>query len=166
MRLVSLFALLMLSVSCGQDGGGSSSSKVAQREDASCELNGRSVACGSIRGADGEGVDLLESLVDVPVRISNSDIQFLADKTSTAQGRRISCNTQVKNGELYRFALRGDKLIIMTNNGTYEMRRSNGGGDLTGSWVWDGYVDEGTHMIRYMTFIGNNRVIMRTTCEL
>lgn len=167
MRLASLMFLLVLSVSCGKDGGGGSSKSLsATAESDSCNLNGRAVACESIRGADGEGVDLLESMIDVPVKITDADIQFLADKTSSNQGRRISCETKVKNGEVYRFALRGDKLVLMTGAGSYEMKRLNSGSGLTGAWMWKGYVEEGTHMIRQITFLGNSRVIMRTSCEL
>lgn len=168
MRLVSLLVLLALSVSCGKDGGGSggaSSSSTAQNND-SCDLNGRAVACESIRGADGQGIDLLESMIDVPVKITDADIQFLADKTSATEGRRISCQTQVKNGEIYRFALRGNTLVMMTGEGSYEMKRLNSGSGLVGTWIWKGYVEEGTHIIRQMTFLGSSRVIMRTSCEL
>lgn len=169
MRLAFLLSLLVLSVSCGQDGGGGSSTNstaAAPQSEESCEFNGRAVACETIRGADGEGVDLLETMIDVPIKITDADIQFLADKTSSNQGRRISCATQVKNGEVYRFALRGNTLILMTGAGSYEMKRLTGSEGLTGSWTWKGYVDQGTHMIRQMTFLGQNRVIMRTSCEL
>lgn len=163
MRLVSLLAILMIAASCGKDGGSSSSSTKSRGV---CDLNGRAVACESIQGADGQGIDLLESVIDVPVKIENADITFLADKSAMATGRRINCSTSVKNGEVYRFALRGERLLVMTGSGSYEMNRLSEGSGLTGAWVWKGYIDQGTHVIRNMTFIGNSRVVMRTQCEL
>lgn len=162
MKLVSLLAILILSVSCGKDGGGSSSSS----KRGICELNGRAVQCEQINGADGLGVDLLETMVDVPVVIDGSEIRFTQDKTATSQGRRISCQTSVKNGEVYRFALRGDRLLIMTASGSYEMDKLSDGEGLIGTWKWKGYVDQGTHLIRQMSFLSNSRVILRTSCEL
>ncbi len=162
MRLFSLLAILILSASCGKDGGGSSSAK----DKSICSLNGRSVQCESIRGADGLGIDLLESMIDVPVKIQDSDMTFLADKAATSTGRRITCKTAVKNGEVYRIALRGSKLLVMTGEGSFEMERLNDGAGISGAWAWKGYVDEGTHLIRQMTILNNNRVIMRTNCEL
>lgn len=165
MRLVSLLAILMIAASCGKDGGssGGSSGKSGSR---ACDLNGRAVACESIQGADGQGVDLLESVIDVPVKIENADITFLADKSAQATGRRINCTTSVKNGEVYRFALRGDKLLVMTGSGSYEMTRLSDGDGIGGAWVWKGYVDQGTHVIKNMSILGNSRIVLRTQCEL
>lgn len=163
MKLVSLLFILVLSVACGQNGGGSSSSS---KSGSSCSLNGRSVACESIRGADGLGIDLLEAMVDVPVKVENSEITFLSDKSAVSNGRRIDCRVSVKNGEMYRFALRGSRLLLMTPEGSYEMTRLSDGEGLSGSWSWKGYVDDGMHLIRNVTFIGNNRMIMRNSCEL
>lgn len=163
MRLFSLFVILILSASCGKDGGGSSSS---QKGRGVCDLNGRAVQCETIRGADGLGIDLLESMIDVPVKLQDSDMTFLAEKTATSTGRRITCKTSVKNGEVYRIALRGDRLLVMTGEGTFEMERLNDGAGINGAWAWKGYIDEGTHLIRQMTILNSNRVIMRTNCEL
>lgn len=165
MKLVSLLAIIILSVSCGKDGGsggsGNSSSKTGL-----CELNGRAIQCEAIQGADGLGVDLLETMIDVPVVVEGSEIRFTQDKTATSQGRRISCKTSVKSGEIYRYALRGSRLLIMTASGSYEMDRLSDGEGLSGTWMWKGYVDNGTHLIKQMTFLSNNRVILRTSCEL
>ncbi len=163
MRLFSLFVILILSASCGKDGGGSSSSA---KDRGICSLNGRSVACETIRGADGQGIDLLESMIDVPVKMQDAEMTFLADKAATATGRRITCKTSVKNGEVYRLALRGSKLLVMTGEGSFEMERLNDGEGINGAWAWKGYIDEGTHLIRQMTILNSNRVIMRTNCEL
>lgn len=191
MKLASLILILMLSVSCGNDSGSSGRSgggngngngsvsgngsvteggiteeAQASTDSALCNLNGREVACETMRGADGQGVDLLESMIDVPVKISGADIQFMADKTSTAQGRRISCDAKVKSGEIYRYALRGDTLILMTGEGSFEYNRLISGTGLTGAWKWKGYVDDGAYMIRQITFLGENRVVIRHNCEL
>lgn len=169
MKLASLIFILMLSVSCGKDGGsggsGSNDSR-ASTGSALCNLNGREVACESIRGADGQGVDLLESMIDVPVKISGTDIQFLADKTSSAQGRRIACVAKVKAGEIYRYALRGDSLVLMTSEGSFEYKRLNSGTGLNGAWKWKGYENDGTHVLRQITFLGESRVVIRYNCEL
>jgi hypothetical protein len=163
MKLVSLLAILILSVSCGKDGGGSAGSS---SKSGACELNGRAVQCEQINGADGLGVDLLETMIDAPVVIEGSEIKFMADKTATSQGRRISCQTSVKNGEIYRFALRGSGLLVMTASGSYEMEKLSDGVGLLGTYKWNGYVDQGTHVIRQMSFLSNSRVILRTSCEL
>jgi hypothetical protein len=161
MKFFSL-VLLLLAVSCGKEGGGQN---VSQEKDM-CSLNGRSVACESIHGTDGLGVDLLESMIDVPIQITNSEITFMADKASSSQGRRITCKTAVKSGEIYRFALRGNTLVLMTPGGSYSMARLTSGEGLIGTWAWKGYVDQGTHVIRQVTFLSKTRMIMRTTCEL
>ncbi len=164
MKLVSLLAIIILSVSCGKDGGGSSGG--SSKSGNLCELNGRSVQCEQIQGADGQGVDLLETMIDVPVVIDGSEIRFTQDKTATSQGRRINCQTSVKSGEIYRYALRGDRLLIMTSSGSYEMEKLSDGEGLVGTWMWKAYVDSGTHLIRQMSFLSNSRVILRTSCEL
>jgi hypothetical protein len=105
-------------------------------------------------------------VIDVPVKIENADITFLADKSAQATGRRINCTTSVKNGEVYRFALRGDKLLVMTGSGSYEMTRLSDGDGIGGAWVWKGYVDQGTHVIKNMSILGNSRIVLRTQCEL
>lgn len=167
MRLVSLFAIMILAASCGQNGGGGSSSSSSNGGNGSCNLNGRNVACESIRGADGLGVDLLESMVEVPVQVSASDITFMADKTATAEGRRITCPTSVKSGETYRYSLRGDsELYVSASTGNYVYSRISSGNGLIGTWAWKGYKDQGTHLIKTMTFLSNTKMIMRTSCEL
>jgi hypothetical protein len=162
MRLVSLCFVLLLYAACGQQGGSGSSSS----NDGRCNLNGRSVACESIRGADGQGIDLLDSMIDVPIKVQDAEITFMSDKVALAQGRRIDCRVAVKNGEVYRFAVRGDKLLVMTGEGSFEMERLNDGAGLLGTWFWKGYVDQGTHLIRQMTFLSTTRVIMKNVCEL
>ena len=170
MRFVLVVVLIILSISCGKNGDSSGSrtsdadANAEERE--ACHLNGQSVQCSSVRGADGLGIDLLDSMIEAPVRIQGSLITFLADKTSASSGRRISCNINVKNGEVYRFSFQGDQLLMMTNQGQYEMTRLSDGEGINGAWMWKGYVDDGTHVVRTMTFIENTKAILRTSCEL
>lgn len=163
MKFVSLLAILILSVSCGKDGGGSAGSSSKR---GICELNGRAVQCEQINGADGLGVDLLETMVDAPVVIEGSEIKFTMDKNAVSQGRRITCSTSVKKDEIYRYALRGERLLIMTASGSYEMTKLSDGEGLLGTWMWKGYIDQGAHIIKQMSFLSNSRVILRTSCEL
>ena len=72
MRLVPFVFVMLLLVSCGQDGQSSSSSN----RRGICDLNGSSVECSAIEGADGLGIDLLNAIIDVPVKIHDSDITF------------------------------------------------------------------------------------------
>lgn len=166
---VLLFSVLLFSIACG---------KVPQKETSSpqmtpkpgdketCELNGEYVSCDSLEGADGYGVDLLESMIDVPVSINNSIITFLEDKQSFSQGRRITCETSVRSGEVYRLSDKGDHLLVMTSKGNYKMKRVSGENGLYGAWAWKGYIDRGTHVIKNLTILDDNRVVMRSSCEL
>lgn len=164
MKLVSLIVVLAFTAACGKNVGGGSSS--GNKSSDSCSLDGRAVACESIQGSDGLGIDLLDAMIDVPAKIQDSEITFLSDKSAAQTGRRINCRVGVKNGETYRFALRGDSLLLMTGEGSYEMQRLSSGDGLSGSWSWKGYIDQGTHVLKTMTIIGSSRVIMRTNCEL
>lgn len=166
MKFASLLVLLALAAACGKESGGGSGRSLAAGQPGVCNLNGRSVACESIHGADGLGIDLLETMVDAPIQVTDSEIQFLGDKESLTQGRRIECRTNVKNGEIYRYTVRGESLLISSESGSFEMTRLNSGSGLIGTWVWKGYVDNGTHIIRQFSFLGNDRVIIRTNCEL
>ncbi|WP_408096115.1 hypothetical protein ACJVC5_13835 [Peredibacter sp. HCB2-198] len=166
MKFASLLVLMALAAACGKEGGGSGRSSLAAGQPGVCSLNGRSVACESIQGADGLGVDLLETMVDVPVQVNDSEIQFMGDKESLTQGRRIECRTNVRSGEVYRYTLQGDSLHLSTESESYALTRLNPGSGLAGTWVWKGYVDNGTHIIRQFSFLGNDRLIIRTNCEL
>lgn len=165
MRLLPLIFILSLVAACGKQSTTSSSSR--QNQEDTCQLNGQAVECESIRGADGLGVDLLDTVIDVPVEISNSEITFLAPKSSFAEGRRISCKTQVQSGEVYRYSLEGNTLRLQTDGGSFNMKKLNDEKNgISGTWAWKGYVDQGTHVIKTISFIGTNRAILKTHCEL
>ncbi len=160
MRLFSLFLLLTLIAACGKESSNKSSANKG------CVLNGSIVACESMQETDGEGVDLLESMVAVSAQISDGRIVFKEGKESKQEGRRISCQTSITAGESYQYSLVGDSLTLSTDEGNFDMQRRTGGSALLGTWVWKGYVDQGTHIIRTVTFLADNRVIIRKTCEL
>jgi hypothetical protein len=46
------------------------------------------------------------------------------------------------------------------------MTRLSDGDGIGGAWVWKGYVDQGTHVIKNMSILGNSRIVLRTQCEL
>jgi hypothetical protein len=149
-------------MSCGQNGRSSS----ASNQKSLCDLNGSSVECSAIEGADGLGIDLLDAIIDVPIKVVDQDITFLTDKTASSVGRRITCKASVRNSEIYRFALRGEKLLLMTEQGSFEFDRISDGVGLSGAWTWKGYVDQGMHLRKNVTFIDNTRMVLRHHCEL
>ena len=132
-----------------------------------CQLNGRDLPCASIDGADGLGIDYLESMIDVPIKIEGSSIHFLMDKEAQSSGRRISCSTSVKAGEFYKFEIKNNQLHLTNSRGRYIMNRLNQASEgLEGAWYWKGYEGAGWHVIRHLTFLGLDRLLMRTSCEL
>ena len=163
MRISALFFVLLQLISCGREGGGANSSSVAREE--LCDLDGRAVDCTKIEGADGEGIDLLEAVIDVPVTVTGAEVTFLANRESNNSGRRINCNISVRAGEKYRYVVQGDKLILQTSEGEVDMKRISEGEGLAGAWMWSGYVDQGMHLIRKFTVV-ENRAIIRKHCEL
>jgi hypothetical protein len=161
MRGLSFLVLGFLLVSCGKSDSNHSSSQQQQQapqEAPVCNSDEPSSAC--------IGVDLLETMIDVPVSFQDGALTFLADKNVAAKGNRITCTTRVRNGESYRLNLNGNKLTVMTSMGSYDMDRLDEGTELTGSWAWNGYIDGGVYIIKTLTFVGTNRVIMKTNCEL
>lgn len=168
MRFVPLVSVLLFSIACGKEPQKINTPEVVAKpgDKETCELNGEYVSCKSLEGADGYGVDLLESMIDVPVTINNSIMTFLEDKQSFSKGRRITCETNVRSGEVYKLSNKGSHLLVMTTNGSYKMKRISDGEGFFGAWVWKGYVDRGTHIIKNMTILDDSRVAMRTSCEL
>lgn len=168
MRLLPLLFILSFVIACGKDSSDSISRESSrQNQDETCQLNGVEVECKTLRGADGLGVDLLDTVIDVPVEMNESEIRFLQSKSSFAEGRRISCKSQVNSGDVYRYSLNGSTLRLETEDGNYTMKRlNNEDKGILGTWSWKGYVNEGTHMIKTISFIGTDRVIIKTHCEL
>lgn len=162
MRLISVFLMFLLAISCGKQ---SSSSRVSDKNGL-CNLNGNMVPCMTMsETADGLGIDLLDVQVDVPVQISGSQIMFMETKMDQASGRRISCDVGVKSGEAYQYSLSGDTLTLTTSGGSYNYNRNSGSG-INGNWVWRGYVDRGTHIIKQISIVNGARAILKSHCEM
>jgi hypothetical protein len=177
MRFCSFITMLLLSISCGQNGSGGGSAKSSNGWESSwdtqgtgnCRLSdGSETRCESLRGADGLGVDLLDTMIDVAVEINPSEIIFAESKVSFKDGRRIDCKTEVRSGEIYSYRLNGSSLNIRTEQGlSYNLKRLNEtGSGLMGAWAWRGYTRDGIHIIRQITFVNEQRAILQTHCEL
>ncbi len=161
MRFLLVILTLTALVSCGKNGGGSSSRSPQAQQ---CEVDGRSVSCDSIY--DGLGVDLLDSQIDVPATVSSSDIAFNESRTTETQGRRIECTTSVMKGDVYHYSISGDTLFLDTPAGNLQMKKVHGDGGVVGTWKWTGIVDGATYQTKLLTVLkGMNRVIMKTVCE-
>lgn len=160
MKFFIFIFFLFTIISCGNN-----HSKVSSSDEGICQINNRSIPCDSIQTSDGLGTDLLESMIVVPIKIQDNDIFFLTDKSALSYGRKINCETKVREGEIYRFALRTEGLILMTENGTFNFERLSGEDGLFGAWMWKGIIDDGSHMIRVISFLDSDRVIIRTICE-
>jgi len=161
MRPLILIAMALIFLSCGKNGVALKSSPSPQEV---CGTNGNDTSCETVE--EGAGVELLESVIDVKVKTTNSEITFLENKKSIASGERIICETSVRAGESYLYTLRNKKLWVKTLNESFEMERLNDGEGLSGTWLWKGVISQGTQVFRSLTFIGSNQVIMRTSCEL
>lgn len=155
MRLFLLFFVFILTSACGKQ----SSSSGGALEESGPSLHG-------MKEADGQGVDLLDAVIDVPIEVRGSEITFLASKSSQEIGRRISCRMAVNNGESYRYDLEGERLRITTPENSYLLRRlNNEKNGIIGAWVWKG-VEDGYLVRRIFSFISEKRLIMKTHCEL
>ncbi len=168
MRLGFLFVVLLTLSACGNDKKSSKDpvSVLRQEEAVLCDLNGTKVSCESLEGPDGMGIDLLESTVDVSVNLTEYEVVFRETKTQTAQGRRISCKTSVRSGEVYKLIYTGSNLDVINESGeTIRYERLNEGDSILGAWVSRTYVDSGTHIIRQMTFVSHSHAILKTHCE-
>lgn len=152
MRFLLLTFLAVL-VSCGQ---GSSSSKNGGSEQRQNEEYVTEV----------REVDLLDVAMDVPVEISGNKIIFKQAATDSANGVRSSCSVGVASGEAYDFSVSGSTLSIRTASGErMNLQRVSGdNGSIVGSWTGKSYNGEQLVM-RRMTFVSENRLVMRTHCE-
>jgi len=151
MRFLLLAFLSVVVVSCGQKGSSSSDETKRQNEEYVTDVR---------------EVDLLDVAMDVPVEISGNKIIFKQSITDSANGLRSSCSVGVTSGEAYSYKLSGSSLLILTASGQkMSFKRVSGDGDgLAGSWSGKAY--EGSQLVmRRMTFLGNDRLVMRTHCE-
>ena len=153
MRILLLTFLAVL-VSCGQ-GGSSSKSNGPSEERQTDEYV-----------TDVREVDLLDVAMDVPVEISGSKITFKQSSNNAANGVRSTCSLGVTTGEAYDYSLSGSNLTIRTTSGErINLTRVSGdNGSIVGSWTSKSY--NGEQLVkRRMTFVSENRLVMRTHCE-
>lgn len=171
MKALGLLILITF-IGCGEKESNSKkhvSSRQEQEEkgnEQQCLLNHQWVKCSTLQEADGQGVDVLDTLIDVTAQVGNGVITFTQSAVSRDLGRRINCVTQVESGDTYKYQLEGSSLFVDTDNGRFEYKRFSGGPGVKGSWMWKGYIDRGTLNVKTLTVIGNNRVILRDHCEL
>ncbi|HLT23346.1 MAG TPA: hypothetical protein VKZ84_07880 [Bacteriovoracaceae bacterium] len=160
--------LLVLIIGCGKESSSTKQSSTRQEEQSrqNCLLNHKWVKCSTLEVADGQGVDVLDTLIDVPAQVENGVMTFTRSAINRDPGRRINCVTQVEAGETYKYQLQGDTLLVDTNDARFEYKRFSGGPGVKGSWMWKGYKDRGTLNVKTLTVIGNSRVILRDHCEL
>lgn len=180
MRLLFIVTTLFFLVSCGRDSGGGATAQgpvvvpTAPQASEDQETQAGTVddacvneSCNTIT-ADGSVVDLLDSVVDSRVEISDSAITFMDSKISNAEGDRISCNTEVRSGDVFNYTLvDGNKLKLDTPSGSYTMSRLNDEVDgVKGIWTWKGSGEQGMLVMKTMSVVSNSRVILKTHCEL
>lgn len=161
MRFIFLTSLFLFFSSCGIK-------DPATKEPLSsrpCMFNNLLNRCDPIQNGETTGVEILESVVDVPIKLKNQEIIFLSDKNSFAVGQKINCSISVKNEQIYRFTLKEDKLFIISSEGSFEFDKLSGGNDIYGQWVWRGRSNEGILELRQLSFLDNSKLIIRKTCE-
>ena len=152
MRFVILAILITHLTSCGQQGpSGTSDKGEAQNEEYVTNI---------------QDVDLLDVAMDVPVEISSSQIFFKQSVANSAVGVRSSCSVSVTSGEAYSYQLKGNSLLLKTSAGqSMNFSRVSGDqGSIVGSWTSKSKLG-GQLILRRLTFVAPNRMIMRTHCE-
>jgi hypothetical protein len=149
MRWLLLLGLSVL-FSCGQE---SNNSTGASREDQHQYYT------------DVREVDLLDVALDVPVEITGNQIVFKQSFANSENGVRTTCSVAVTSGEAYTYRLDGNSLIIQTAAGEkMRLSRVSGENGIVGSWT--GRVRSGDQLMsRRLTFVSEDRLVMRTHCE-
>jgi hypothetical protein len=148
-----LLAFLSVLVSCGQSGSSKSGSGSDEPQNQEYITDVREV-------------DLLDVAMDVPVEITGNRIIFKETMADSANGLRSTCNMGVTTGEAYIYVVSGAAMTIKTRAGQrMSFKRVSGSGNsILGSWSGKTY--EGNKLVmRRMTFVSSDRLIMRTHCE-
>ncbi len=147
-----LLTFLSVLVSCGQ--GGSSKSGGSEKPQNQEYIT------------DVREVDLLDVAMDVPVQVSGSQIIFKQSIADSANGVRSTCSVGVTAGEAYNYAVNGKSLVIRTPAGKKMnfTRVSGEGNSIVGSWSGK-FMDGSQLVMKRMTFVSQERLIMRTHCE-
>lgn len=151
MRFLLLIFLSVL-VSCGQDGSPKkSSADIRQEEDYITDVR---------------QVDLLDVAIDVPIEVNGNKITFKESFSDSTNGVTSTCSIGVATGEIYDFQVNGPSMVIKFSSGKMMnfTRISGVGNSLVGSW--SGKFQEGPMLVmKRITFVSQDRVIMRTHCE-
>ncbi len=155
-----LLTFLSVLVSCGQD---SSSSKKQNEED---NGNGNRPTTLTEYATDVKQVDLLDVAMDVPVEVSGNRIIFKQSMANSANGLQgTTCSVGVTSGEEYTYQVNGANMDLVANGQKMTFKRVSGqGNSIVGSWT--GKTNSGSQLIlRRLTFLSENRLVMRTHCE-
>ena len=171
MRFLLLTFLSVLVVSCGDKGSSSSNNANGPQRQQAPTGNHNGNGTGTIVSpneytSDVKETDLLDVAMDVPVEISGSKIIFKQTVSNAANGIRSTCSANVTSGEAYDYKVAGSTLSIRTASGqAMDLSRVSGNdGSIVGSWTGKQYVGD-QFIIRRMTFVSENRLVMRTHCE-
>lgn len=147
-----LLALPILLISCGQNTKSSSGPGPDKQNEEYV--------------TDVKEVDLLDVAVDARIEVNGTQIIFKEAANNSVNGVASSCSVGVSPGEIYTYRANGNSLEILTSTGKkmkFE-RISGSGNSIVGSWT--GKDKEGNqYIMRKMTFLGQERVVMRTHCE-
>ena len=111
-------------------------------------------------------VDLLDVALDAPIEISGSKIIFKEAASELDQGKHSSCSIELTPGDSFDYKLDGQLLMVKMSSGEKIrfIRTSGEGSGLMGSWSGQSY--KGKQLVmRRMTFLSENRLVMRTHCE-
>ncbi len=150
MRIL-LLSFLFVFVSCGQGQSAKHTASHKQNEEFATNVT---------------EVDLLDVAMDVPVEILSGKITFKQSFSDSVSGEKSSCSVGVISGEVYDYTLSGSSLFIKTSNGLkINLKRISGEKDsIIGSWSSRTYVGDQLVM-RRMTFLSEDRLVVRTHCE-
>ena len=146
-----LLTFLSVLVSCGQGSSSKNATPDVQNKEYITEVR---------------QVDLLDVAMDVPVEVSGNKIIFKESFSESTNGVSTTCSLGVTSGESYDFQISGTSMLIKTSSGKkMTFRRVSGVGDsIVGSWT--GRAKEGNQLVlRRMTFVSQDRLVMRTHCE-
>jgi hypothetical protein len=146
-----LLTFLSVLVSCGQGSSSKNATPDVQNQEYITEVR---------------QVDLLDVAMDVPVEVSGNKIIFKESFSESTNGVSTTCSLGVTSGESYDFQISGTSMLIKTSSGKkMTFRRVSGVGDsIVGSWT--GRAKEGNQLVlRRMTFVSQDRLVMRTHCE-
>lgn len=164
MRFLLLTFLSVLVVSCS-DSGSSAGSKNPLTPTRQPQENVPAVEVGVDEVNE---IDLLDVAMDVPVQISGNQIIFKQSVANMANGVNAgsTCNFAVAAGEIYNYQLDGSTLSLRKPSGENLVfsRVSGNEASIVGSWTGKTTVGNQLRLQR-MTFLGENRVVVRTHCE-